>query len=90
MIDTHSRLPRVESKLPEVCGQLRRAVEQQAPILVHASKACPEVGHDLHTEFPARVLDLQPLTPHWIIDKARPINETTHKRNEAMKEHDHA
>ena len=30
------------------------------------------------------------ITPHWLIDPKRPINETTQKRNEAMKEHDHA
>ena len=30
------------------------------------------------------------ITPHWLIGKEHPIDETRQKRNEAMKEHDHA
>jgi polysaccharide pyruvyl transferase WcaK-like protein len=30
------------------------------------------------------------ITPHWLIDQRRSFSETTHRRNEAMKEHDHA
>jgi polysaccharide pyruvyl transferase WcaK-like protein len=30
------------------------------------------------------------ITPHWLINQTHPIDETKRKRNEAMKEHDHA
>jgi hypothetical protein len=30
------------------------------------------------------------ITPHWLIDRRRPFVASTHQRNEAMKEHDHA
>ena len=30
------------------------------------------------------------MTPHWLINKMRQFDETKHKRNEAMKENDHA